>query len=418
MIAKISSGASPAGLANYLHGPGRENEHYYGLSEGGCVIGGNLMVDGDRDGHRWARDMHEAAKLRPEVGKPVWHMSLRAAPEDPVLRDEQWCEIAQRHGEAMGWADHPWVVVRHGEDHVHVVVSRVDFEGRLWSNSNDRYKARAACLEVEKSYGLRSTELGVKKTHTRTAKLTQGEFTQAERTGTPPSRTRTADLVRAARDHAQRTGGGRERFEAALTDVGVQWRANIASTGRMNGYSFHVPGHVDAAGQALWWKASDLDRSLSWGKLSKALELAPVKTYVQMPQRKRFERSSSYAGRVREAEAQALTRVERDSARQMTRQVYDARTSGGMYWRHRQIAKTKRVEQWVHNVHDRAKSRAQAFEVRDAVASSFPNKGKPWVGKTPTSKSFTTVARSVSYAAQIARAASRDEPRRGRGLSL
>ncbi|GAB77853.1 hypothetical protein SAMN05421595_0363 [Austwickia chelonae] len=77
-----------------------------------------------------------------------------------------------------------------------------------------------------------------------------------------------------------RIGGGREAFEAALTENDVQWRANVASTGRMNGYSFRDTGHVDAAGKPVGLKASDLDREAVLGRLPKDLVLRPVQVRV------------------------------------------------------------------------------------------------------------------------------------------
>ncbi len=124
MIAKISRGASVRGLANYLHGPGKANEHVYEGVPGGRVIGGTLGAEGALDGSRWATDMATVMGQRPDVEKPVWHMSLRLPAKDRTLSDAEWRDVAQEMGERMGWAENPWVMVRHGQDHVHVVVSR------------------------------------------------------------------------------------------------------------------------------------------------------------------------------------------------------------------------------------------------------------------------------------------------------
>lgn len=320
--------------------------------------------------------MHEAAKARPDIAKPVWHMSLRAAPEDPNLSDAQWRDIAQAHAEAMGWSSHPWVVVRHGEDHVHVVVSRVDFEGQVWSRRDDRYKAREACLQVEREYRLRRTDLeGPKQDAPRrapsrtattskdrkdTAKLSQGEFRRAERTAQPPARTHVAEQVRAARAHAQRMGGGREHFEAALTEAGVQWRANVASTGRMNGYSFHAPGHNDAQGDPVWWKASDLDRSLSWGRLSK--DLAPCEVVVPTPQvepKRLMERRSSFEARQQAATVAAHQQYRDDSLNQMRHGLGRHSVAERLYWQTCSTKAANKATVWAANVQKRAVERAE-----------------------------------------------------------
>lgn len=427
MIAKITKGASFAGLANYLHGPGREQEHFYGLAEGGQVIGGNLMVEGDRDGHRWAKDMHAAASRREDIERPVWHMSLRAAPTDPRLTDAQWRDIAQAHAEHMGWSSHPWVVVRHGEDHVHVVVCRVDFDGHVWSHRNDRYKAREASLQVEKQYRLRSTEKDApQRARARSyaepvrekvpSNLTQGEFRRGERTGKTPERLSLAATVRASRDHAVRVGGGVAEFEAALRENGVQFRANVASTGRVSGYSFHQPGHVDAKGEPIWLKASDLDRSLSWGKLSKALSSPPPQR-IPMPQvePKRFlERSASYEARVQAAKVQAVQEFRAKSAKTMHANLAKTHVRHALDWQGRKTEKTAKAKTWALNVHKRAQERAQVKEMMAARATWAP---KPQdVLKAPSSPAYQLGAQTAR--AMIAAMQDPDNSRnRGRGMS-
>ena len=160
MIAKITKGSRPGDIAAYLHGRGKANEHRYRLDddrehEGGRVIGGNLGREGDTQGKSWDMDMRSAIDTRERKTKdPVWHVSLRNAPGDRHLSDAEWAEAGQLFAERMGYADHPWVMVRHGDDHVHIVASRVDERGKLWSHSKDFYKAQSARAELEKRYGL------------------------------------------------------------------------------------------------------------------------------------------------------------------------------------------------------------------------------------------------------------------------
>lgn len=55
-----------------------------------------------------------------EPRQPLGHATL----EDPA-----WAAIARQHVAAMGLAGYPWVAVRHGVDHVHVVAGRVNATG-------------------------------------------------------------------------------------------------------------------------------------------------------------------------------------------------------------------------------------------------------------------------------------------------
>ncbi|WP_286738630.1 relaxase/mobilization nuclease domain-containing protein [Kocuria sp. UBA1838] len=56
----------------------------------------------------------------------------------------------------MGFAEHPWVMVRHADDHVHVVVCRVSDEGTVWHGRNDHSAAQSACTRLELEHGLQT----------------------------------------------------------------------------------------------------------------------------------------------------------------------------------------------------------------------------------------------------------------------
>ncbi|WP_052692442.1 relaxase/mobilization nuclease domain-containing protein [Gordonia sihwensis] len=272
MIAKITRGSDAAGLARYLHGPGRSNEHTYRRDgrtfSGGLVIGGTVPVVDDRDGSGWARVFKLAHKMRPRVQRNVWQCSLRADPSDRRLSDAQWCQVAEDLADRLGFAEHPYVVVRHADDHVHVAVSRVSDTGQVWKAAHDFRAVRPVMREAERRYGLRQVPDSQQAPTPKTG-LTQGEERRARRTKTPPPRTQLAVLVR--KSAAIAAGRGREAFEAELDRVGIRWRANVAGTGRMNGYSF--AGHADAEGEPVWLAASKLDRNLSWSKLAPVLEV-------------------------------------------------------------------------------------------------------------------------------------------------
>jgi len=309
VIAAISRGSDVAGLGRYLHGPGRANEHVYEGRSGGAVIGGNLGADGDRGPSQWSASMRVAMDLRPDVVKAVWHMSLRTAPGDPVLSDAVWRDVAQSMGESMGWADRPWVVVRHGEDHVHVVVSRVGFDGSLWHARHDYRAAQQARTAVEVELGL--TQAPVRSQGV-APPLTRGEVAAGLRTGEAPARALLAERVTAVVQTSQ--GLGRETFEQALGEAGVVGRANVASTGRVSGYSFALDGYRDEAGELVWFKGSALGRDLSWSRLgpvvetpTKAMETPPVVDVA----RKRFELPGRHQVRVEAAqEAEMVRRTE------------------------------------------------------------------------------------------------------------
>ena len=134
MIAKITRGSRAGDIGAYLHGPGKANEHVYydtmgQQHSGGQVIGSNIGAEGQTDPARWVPELRAAQQTRPEITKGIWQASLRNTANDRVLSNDEWAEVAQSFAEKMGFENHPWVAVRHGADHVHIVVSRVDYEG-------------------------------------------------------------------------------------------------------------------------------------------------------------------------------------------------------------------------------------------------------------------------------------------------
>lgn len=335
MIAKITRGGSVRGLANYLHGPGRANEHVYEGVPGGRVIGGTLGAEGASDGSRWAADMAAVMEQRPEVDKPVWHMSLRLPAKDRTLSDAEWRDVTQEMGERMGWADHPWVMVRHGQDHVHVVVSRVGWEGGLWHGRNDFREAQKARGPIEQRLGLSQTVVergGL-------VALSRGEYSQALRTGEVPSREVLQVRVRAAVDASH--GLGRETFEKVLDGQGVAFRANVASTGRVSGYSFAVPVEGKQADEWVWFKASQLGKDLAWSKLQGRLDAALPEPKIVEPEKKFLETRSRHQERIEAARMQARAKdleSRRYQAPARAKSVSDRETtSRALRWRHKHV---------------------------------------------------------------------------------
>jgi len=158
VIAKITRGTRVGDIAAYLHGPGKANEHRYRdgseIIWGGQVIGGNLGREGDHTGVRWAQDLRAAQAMRPEIKYAIWQTSLRTAPGDRRLSDAEWADAGQTFAEQMGFDQHPWVMVRHGEDHVHIVTSRVSETGVVWHARQDYRQAQTAARQLEHDYGL------------------------------------------------------------------------------------------------------------------------------------------------------------------------------------------------------------------------------------------------------------------------
>ena len=246
MKAHITSGAGFRGAAEYIADAQKK---------GAERVGGNMT------GESIAELMAEFSvgrKLRPDIKKPVWHCSLSLA-DGEHFSSEKWDQITADYMQRMGFAsDAPFVVIRHKDtdhDHVHILASRITFGGKVWSDSFDVLRAIQTTQDMERDYGMVLSK-GYEAKAAKKA-LTAAETAKAIKTGEEPARQRLQRLV----TEAAVGGPTAVEFADRLTRAGVEVRANIASTGKFNGFGFRLDG--------LAFKGSDLGADYKWTALQK-----------------------------------------------------------------------------------------------------------------------------------------------------
>lgn len=258
MIPRITSGRSATGALRYDHGPGRANDH-----ESPHKVAGN--VPGRTWRERAARiDAHAAT--RSDVGKPIHRTALRIAPGDRPLSDREWGQVATRYVEQMGFESCPWETTRHAGDHIHITVCRVQWDGSLAATSHDYARAQQVARVIEAEHGLIDASRRYDRDRPQVHRLSEGAA--AARAGTQPVKVQLREHIDAA---VREAGGHRPTFEAALERRGVQAVANIATTGRVSGYRYALAGHVDAAGEQVWHKGSQLGKTYGWARTAEQL---------------------------------------------------------------------------------------------------------------------------------------------------
>ncbi len=225
-------------VGRYLYAVGKNHEKH---SNPRSVASGNVLRDDARQWRSWVADMQWAAQQRPEIAQPVWHTSLRTAPipEDRIMTDVEWGQIAREHMEMMGLSEHPWVVVRHADDHIHVVACRVDGDGKVWRGEFDRPRSMESMREIERRHGL--TQLDADRKTSRLAAVSKSEREKGKRLGRDPDRAVLREQMNAAVVAAR--GLGPAKFEEELERRGVLHRANTTKDRlRVRGYSVSWPG--------------------------------------------------------------------------------------------------------------------------------------------------------------------------------
>lgn len=272
MIPKITRGDRVAGLIRYLYGPGRFNEHTNPHIVAGfrhpAALEPRLLPSGRRD----FRDLVEVLNMplttqrRRGPRLPVWQCSVRAAPSDRALSDDEWAlvagEVVHQVRIALRGDDSAcrWVAVRHAEDHIHIVAVLAREDGRRVSVHNDYYRAMDACHLVEHRFGLRSTAPADK---TVPPAPTRAETEQAKRVGwTQPPRV----TLRRTVQEAASSAGTVEEFLTLLHDdpqVRLRVRHSYRNLGQVTGYAVALEGHLDRTGEPVWFSGGKLAPDLT-----------------------------------------------------------------------------------------------------------------------------------------------------------
>jgi MobA/VirD2-like, nuclease domain len=275
VIGKVLRGTNARGLLHYLYGPGRANEHtdphlVTGFSDP-AELEPERRPGGAPDLRRLAGLLAQpVAALGGRGGdKPVWHCSVRAAPEDRLLSDAEWAHVAagvmHRTGLAPQGDDRGvrWVAVRHAPDHIHIVATLARQDGGKPSMWNDFYRVREACHDAERQFGLRSTA-PADRTAARRATRAETEQTARRGWGETPRATLRREVCTAA------AGAGTEQeFFARLEQAGVLVRLRYSTTslGQVTGYAVGLARHIAVDGGVIWYGGGKLAADLTLPKL-------------------------------------------------------------------------------------------------------------------------------------------------------
>ena len=168
MIGKVIRGSNVGRLLCYLYGPGKANEHtdphlVAGFSDP-ADLEPRIRANGTRDFRRLTGLLAQplAALAGSGYPQPVWHCSVRSAPEDRMLSDAEWAQVAARVMDRTGLAPAGddlgvrWVAVRHAPDHIHIVATLARQDGDRPDTWNDFFRVRDACRDAESRFGLRA----------------------------------------------------------------------------------------------------------------------------------------------------------------------------------------------------------------------------------------------------------------------
>ncbi|MFE8011024.1 relaxase/mobilization nuclease domain-containing protein [Streptomyces sp. NPDC057418] len=268
MIPRVHKrGSNTFGLLNYLYGKGTHEEH---VDPHLVAAWDSFAPDPGRDPQATKRHLQQlldqpvqalAESRRP--AKHVWHLSVRAAPDDPVLSDEQWGEIARRMVAATGIAPAAdeagcrWAAVRHADDHIHIIATLVREDGRRPRLNNDAKRSQAEARLIEAEYGLKQLSTG---DGTAAQRPTSAERHKAQRQG----RERTArEELRESVRRAVTGARSEEEFFDRLAAAGLLIRKREAPSGHLLGYKVALPDDRNKNGEPVFYPGARLAPDLS-----------------------------------------------------------------------------------------------------------------------------------------------------------
>jgi len=144
MMAKIVQGNNFAAAINYI----------FNRKEASILATKGVRQN---DKESLIRSFEIQAKINP-IAKPVAHISLDFSAQDKdKLTDEKMIEIASEYMKRMGYENTQLLMVRHSDrehPHVHLILNRIDFDGKRISDQNERIRSTKICRELTLKHDL------------------------------------------------------------------------------------------------------------------------------------------------------------------------------------------------------------------------------------------------------------------------
>lgn len=203
------------------------------------IIGGTVA---GRTADEIISELQYWADKNTRVKRDTFHTSISFhANDQKIATNSVMADISSRYMERMGYTQHAYVVTRHNDTehpHMHILASRVGYDGKCHKDSFDYARSEEICREIGAEYGL---------------------------TYVPPSREvkqetakREIDL-KAEISSALQGNPTATAFVQRLKAAGIGVAVNIQSTGRVSGISYTVGDKTI--------KGSELGREYGWGGL-------------------------------------------------------------------------------------------------------------------------------------------------------
>lgn len=253
MIGKLIKGRGARGLIDYL----LDEDDQKGLPRPHVRIIGSTFAG--RSAREIAAEFGALHALRPRLGVYLAHEALRLPGGDSDLDDDTWARIATRWASEMGFED--FLVVSHGDGHVHIAASRIKRDGSVVSDRGDYRRSEAIIRQIEQEFDLTAVEsshlLDQEKAVNHHKAPNRGQIIYSEISGEAPPAMRITALI----DGIIKDGATVSELIERLEDSGVAVHPNIASTGLVSGMAYEL--------DSIRVTSKAMGRGFTWSNLQK-----------------------------------------------------------------------------------------------------------------------------------------------------
>lgn len=261
MIGKVMKRAAFKGCVNYV----LKKQDAKLLSADGVLLENSNSI---------IQSFNTQRLMKPNIKHPVGHISLSYSPNDEErLTNTAMIKLAKEYMQEMNITDTQFIIVRHfdnGNPHVHLVYNRIDNNGKVISDKNDRYRNEAVCKKLKDKYGL-------------TYGKGKDKVKQQKLRGKDKNKYQVYNAVKDALSKSTNWTEFTKLLKEKEVSLSFKYKGN---TNEVQGISFTKDD--------VTFKGSEVDRSLSYSKLGaklsenslKAQQTTRLEQFKQNPKRK------------------------------------------------------------------------------------------------------------------------------------
>lgn len=208
------------------------------------------------------KEINFLKQLRPNLTRDTYHVSLNFAPNDHLSKD-QLTQIGKDYLTGMGFNDNAYAIWQHFDAehlHIHVLASRIKYDGSVVADSNNYQRSEKICRELEQKYRIETVKSSKEALDRAPSK---DELEMIQRTGKLSDRMLMQERVKDALSKAY-----------TISDFIIQCKLNgvhlifnqSESTGRVSGITYISDEGFIAKGQKLGnqYKWATLQNNLNY----------------------------------------------------------------------------------------------------------------------------------------------------------